>query len=201
VILLLQALTRVVTLVVLAALALVGLAVAIFSVPEAESGLVELADLVGLNLARDEVGSFLDSLETSASAGEVIACFAAVVAGAVLIAGALLRRGERTVQLPNPEGSDAETEAAEGRLGARRRAVTQMGSALAGRVRDAEALSFRLRPSRRSPGGTLKVRATLRQGGDEGEASERIGRELRPLTESFSLRQRVSTKRLPERAS
>jgi hypothetical protein len=76
-----------------------------------------------------------------------------------------------------------------------------MGSALAGRVRDAEALSFRLRPSRRSPGGTLKVRATLRQGGDEGEASERIGRELRPLTESFSLRQRVSTKRLPERAS
>lgn len=197
--LLLQAVTRLVTLVVLAALALVGLAVAIFSVPEAESGLVKLADLVGLHLARDDVGSFLDSLETSASAGEAIACFAAVVAGTALIAGALLRRGERAVQLPAADSS--ETDGADGRLGARRRALTQMGAALAGRVRDAEDLSLRVKPKRRSPGGTLKVKATLRRGGDEDQAVERIGRELRPLSEPFSLRQRVSAQQPRERAS
>jgi hypothetical protein len=203
VILLLQAVTRLVTLVVLAALALVGLAVAVFSVPEAESGLVQLADLVGLHLARDEVGSFLDSLETSPSAGEALACVAAVAAGVGLIAGALLSRGERRVQLPSQSsGEETDAEAEDGRLGARRRAVTQMGTALAGRVRDAETLKLRVRPRRRSPGGTLRVKATLRQGGGESDASERIGRELRPLTEAFSLRQRVTTRRAPpERVS
>lgn len=198
-ILLLQAVTRLVTLVVLAALALAGLVVAIFSVPDAESGLVELADLVGLHLARDEVGSFLESLEASPTAGQVILCLGAVVAGGALIAGALIRRGERTVQLPAADGSQGEVP--EGRLSARRRALAQMGTALADRVRDAEALRLRLRPKRRSAGGTMRVKATVRQGGDEGEAVERIGRELRPLSEPFSLRQRVSAKQQREGGS
>lgn len=199
-ILLLHAVARLVTLVVLAALALIGLAVAVFSVPEAESGLVKLADLLGLHLARDEVGTFLDSLETSPSVAQTIACFAAVLAGLVLIAGVMLRRGDRTVQLP-AAGEESDEATSHGRLGARRRALTQMGTALAGRVRDAEALRFRVKPKRRSPGGSMKVRATLRSGGDEAEAEERIGKELRPLTEPFSLRQRISTRQAPERTS
>lgn len=198
-ILFLQAFTRLVTLVVLAALAVAGLAVAVFSVPSADSGLVELADIVGLHLARDEVGSFLTSLETSANAGQVAICFGAVLVGIALASGALLRRGDRMLQVPAGEEGGGETP--DGRLGARRRAVSQMGAALAGRVREAEALSVRLRPKRRAAGGTMRVKATLRRGGDAGAATERIGRELEPLTESFALRHRVSTRRPPEDAS
>lgn len=196
-ILLLQALTRLVTLVVLVVLALAGLALAVFSVPDADSGLVELAELLGLHLAREEVDSFLGSLETAATAGQVLICLGAVVAGASLIAGAILRRGERTVQLP-PAGEGG-GEGAGGRLAARRRALSQMGAALVARVRDAEALRLRLKPRRRSHGGTVKVKATLRRGGDEGETVDRISRELRPLSDSFSLRQRVSARPARER--
>lgn len=185
-ILLLQAVTRLVTLLLLLALAVAGLALAVFSVPAAESGLGELADLVGLDLARDEVGTFLGTLESTAGFEEAIACFAAALAGAALVAGALLRRPDRTVGVSSSESG-------EGRLAVRPRALAQMAAARASRVRETESLRVAVRGTR-GTGGTIRVRARMRGSGDTARIAERITGELRPLTEPLGLRPQVSAR-------
>lgn len=196
-ILLLQAITRLVTLVLLAVLALAGLALAVFSVPGGESGLPRLAELIGLPGVRDEVGAFLDSAEAQEDRAPIaLAGFGAALVAILLILGVVWRRRERLVTLPASEDGDGDDDGAErGRLAARRRPLAQMSEALALRVRGLTALKLRVKPRRRGPGGRLRARAALPHDGDEAGAGESIRREVTPVAEQFGLEPRVRARR------
>lgn len=195
-ILLLQAVARLVTLLLLVILALVGVAVAVFSLLGGEGGLPSLAELIALPTVREEVGAFLDSLESDgAGAPAALAGFGAAIAAVLLILGALLPRGERVAALPSSPTDDGDDEAAPpGRLAARRRPLGQMAAALAERVREPESLTLRVRPRRRGVGGKLRIRARLARGGNTAAVSERLRSEVQPVAEPFALRPDVRVK-------
>jgi len=94
VILLLRALARLVTFLLLLALAIVGLAVAVL-------GLSWLAELVGLPTLEKEAGRLLGAVEADGSVAVVSALsgLGAMVLGVLLLIGALTPRRERLVVL------------------------------------------------------------------------------------------------------
>lgn len=205
---LLQAIARLVTLVLLAVLALVGLAVAVFSVPGGDSGLPALAELARLDVVREEVGAFLTTLEAGeASDVAWIAGFGAAIVGLLLILGVVGRRAERLLPLvTDPQASadgggegdaDPRTRSA-GRLAARRRPIAQMAAVLASRVRETESLSLRVRPRRRGPGGRLRVIAAFSADSDAEAGRQRIRDEVRPVAEPFALKPRVRVRSVRE---
>jgi hypothetical protein len=186
--LLLRAVARLVTVMLLAALALAGAAVAVCSIAsEGAFSLPWLADQLGLAELRDEVGDFLTTLEApgpvalrSAAAG-----LAAVCAGLLLLAGALWPRKERLTLLERGES---------GTLGANRRALGGAAASLVESVRGLSARRVRLRPSRRGVGGRLDMRALRPETLPEDEAVRRADRALVPLAESFTLRPHIRTR-------
>lgn len=191
-ILLLQAIARLVTLLLLIALAVAGLALAIYSIPGGESGLPALAELIGLPVAWDAVGSFLDSLEAGdAAAVAVLGTLGAVLLGLLLLVGVLARRRERLVTLP-PSGDEGDTSG--GRLGARRRPIAQMAESLVGRPRDFQLRGLKVKPKRRGSGGSLRAKAELTGEGDGSAATQRIEQAVKPVAEPFALRSRVKAK-------
>jgi len=191
-VLLLRALARLVGFVLLLALAVAGLAAAIFSISGGDGtlslpGLVELARLDDLS---DEVGAFLDSLEAEGPA--VVAALSGL--GAVLLAlgllvGALVAGRERLLVVRHGE---------EGTVAARRRAVAQTATALAEQPRDVVSAKAKVRPRRRGSGGRLQLTAYHAQTASEPAVEDAARRQLEPLAGPFSLRVKVDG-RVPRR--
>lgn len=185
--LLLQALARLVTFLLLVLLALAGLAFAIFAIGAGESdvSLPSLADLIALDDLRERVGDLYAIVEDGGELEVVpaLAGLGAIVLGILLIVGAFGSRRERLVTLPH-EG--------EGVLGARRRALGQMAVALADQPRDVTPRKVKVRPSRSGPGGRVDV-AVDHPKTSEGVADRTVSA-LEPVVGPFQLRTRVRTR-------
>lgn len=184
-ILLLRALARLVSFLLLVILALAGLAIAIFAIGGGAGGfsLPGLARLVHLPDLRDQVGMLLTSVEApgAVAAKTAAAGAGAVVLGVALIVGALWPRRERMVTLESSDG---------GTLAARRRPLTRAAEALADQTRGLVARKVSVRPGRRD-GGRIRVRARHAPTDDGGELRKSTEAHLAPLAEPFGLRTRT----------
>lgn len=184
----LRALSRLVTVFLLAALSLGGAALAVCSIAsEGAFSLPWLADQLSLPDAREEVRGFLDTLEEpgpvalrSGAAG-----LGGVCVGLLLLAGAFWPRTQRLALLQRGES---------GTLGATRRSLGRAAASLVESVRGLSARRVRLRPRRRGVGGRLDLRALRPETLPEDDATRRADRALLPLTESFTLRPRIRTR-------
>ena len=186
-ILLLRAIARLVTFVLLLALAVCGLAMAVFSIGGSSSGdfsLPGLARLVHLGDLRDQAGELLHDLQGPGSvAGITALCgLAALALGVLLLVGALWPRRERLVILERGEG---------GTLAARRRVLGRVAGALAEQTRGVTATKVKVRPGRRR-GGRLAVRADHSSTQQPQDVRQRTELALAPLTEAFGLRARIT---------
>lgn len=187
-ILLLRALARVIAVLLPAALALAGLAVAIASVGSGEGFSVPwLAELIGLPSLERAVGDWLASLEADGPVAVVAAlCGAgAVLLGLALLAGVLVPRRERLVTLDSAD---------EGDIAARRRALGHVGEALVQEAGDVTGARVKVRPRRRS-GGRLRVTAHRTRPADPDSVRSAATAALEPLTGKLPLRAKVRTRR------
>lgn len=185
-ILLLRAVARLATFVLLAVLAVCGLAIAVFSIGWSRTGdfnLPGLARLVHLGDLRDQVGELLHDLAGPGPvAGITVLCgLGALGVGLVLLVGALWPRRERLVVLEASE---------EGTLAARRRVLGRVAGALAEQTRGVTATKVKVRPGRWR-GGRLAVRADYSRTQEPRDVRQRTQLALAPLTEAFGLRARV----------
>ena len=188
-ILLARALVRLVSFVLLVVLALAGLALAIFCIGTGTTGpsLGGLASVLSLASLRDTVGAWLEQLEADGSVAVVAAgCgLAAMLLGLLLLAGVLVPRRERLVNLSRSDG---------GVLAARRRPLSRAAAALVEQVRGVTAARVRVRPRRRA-GGRLTVRASRTRAADPGQLQGAVREQLRDLAEPFKLKPRVAVPR------
>lgn len=185
-ILLLRAVVRLVTFLLLAVLAACGLAIAIFSIGWSRTGdfsLPGLTRLVHLGNLRQEVGELLHDLAGPGPvAGITVLCgLGAIAVGLLLLVGALWPRRERLVILDR---------SAEGTLAARRRVLARVASALAEQTHGVTATRVRVSPGRRR-GGRLAVRADHSRTQKPRDVRQRTQLALAPLTDAFGLRARV----------
>jgi hypothetical protein len=185
---LLRALARLVSFLLLAAIAVAGLAVAVFSIEGGGTGLSipGLAHDVHLPQLRHRAGGLLAQLEAPGGVAllSLLAGVAVVAVGLLLLAGALVPRRERLVQLDSGEHGD---------LSARRAALAQVARALVEPVRGVSRLKVRVRASR-SGGGRLKVRADRPPATPEAELDAEMTERLTALTEPFELTAHVSSR-------
>ena len=174
----LRAIARLAAFLVLVALALLALAVALVSL------LPSLAEAFGLVALRESVGSYLTALEAPGeiALASLLSGLAAVLAGLLLLVGALARAREPLVV--SDEGRD-------GRLAARRRPLSQMAEALVAEVTGVTAVRARVRPARKGLGGRLDVSASHSRQESPGEIEREAAAALAPLAEGFGLRTRV----------
>lgn len=172
----------------LAALALAGLAVAVFSIgaPGDPLGLPELANHLRLPELEDTAGDWLEQLEDEGPLARrsALGGLCALGAGLLLLAAFPPRR-ERLVVL---EKSDA------GELRARRRPLAQVAEALAERERGVTAANARVRPNRLGRGGRLRVRASRLRHAPPEDVGERVSQALAPLATEFNVQPRVRSR-------
>jgi hypothetical protein len=180
-ILLLKALARLVTFVLLVALALAGLAAAIFALSRGNPGFAEALKLPAI---RDGVGGFLTQLESGDAPGKApLAALLAILAGILLLVGALRRPPENTVVYEQGK---------QGRIVARRRPLGQMAAALARGVRGVTESRVKVKPKRRGAGGRLEVTALHPRTADTKELQRAVSEAVAPLAaDSRSIRVRV----------
>lgn len=179
-IVLLRAIARLVTFVLLLALALAGLALAVFALTKASGG---VGEFLRLPLIRDEVGAFLGALEGGqAPAAALLGGLLAMLAGIVLLIGALRRPPEGTLVFEQGSG---------GRLAARKRPLSQVASVLAGQVRGVTEPRVRVKPKRRGTGGRIEVRALHARTANAKELRRSVSEALTPLADARSVRVRV----------
>ena len=187
-ILFLRALARLVGFLLLVALAVLGLAVAVFCIQGGDGtlSLASLAELLRLHELRESVAELLDGLEHGSSMpwGSLLGGVAAILLGLALLAGVLVRRRERLVTVAGSDGR---------RLAARRRPLAQVAAALAEQARGVTSSSVRVRPRRRRQGGRIKVKTVHSRRAKDAEVRERVERELNGLSSGFSLRPKVRT--------
>jgi hypothetical protein len=187
-ILLLRALVRVLAFVLLLALALAGLAAAVFSIQGGTETLSynELASLVGLPEARDAISGWFGQIAADGPIAVVaLLCgLGAILLGLLLIAGVLVPRRERLIALEQRE---------DGTLAARRRPLASVARTLTEQARGVTQAKVRARPRRRS-GGILTVRADRTRQTDEAAARSAVEAELEPLVGPFDLRTRVASR-------
>lgn len=188
-VLLARAVTRLLGILVLVALAVAGLAGAAFSI-QAGHGTLSLPSLASdarLGDLRDSVGSLLHRLEAHGPIAAVSALSGAgaILLGLVMLTGALVARRERLIVLSSSQ---------DGVIAARRRGLTQAAVALAEQSRGVLAARVRARPWRRRTGGRLRVR--VRRPGDsaDGEVVRAVTSALEPLTAPLPLRAKVRAK-------
>lgn len=194
-VLLCRALAGLVGTVLLAALAIAGLAVAAFSLGSGDGtwSLPGLAGLVGLPELRDTVGAFLDDLEAGGSADAVaaLAGVGAVLLAVILLTGALVPRRERLLVFSRDS---------EGTLAARRGALGNAAEALAEQPRDVMAAKARVRPHRSRAGGRLHLRVDHAKTADSKQVRRAVSERIDSLVDATSLRARVSD-RVPRRGA
>ncbi len=123
-------LARVVGFLLLVALAAAGILLAVFCIGTGTHGLSlgGLARLLSLGSVRDAVGDWLARMQASGSVAVIagLCGLGAIALGLLLIAGVLVPRRERLVELSADE---------QGRLAARRRPLAQVATALVEQVR------------------------------------------------------------------
>ena len=179
-------LVRVLAFVLLLALALVGLAAAVFAIQGDEETLSfhNLASLTGLPEARDAMAGWFQQIGASGPAAVValICGIGAILLGVVLILGVLVPRRERLVALDLLDT---------GALTTRRRPLAGAAQTLVEQARGVTEAKVRARPRRRS-GGTLRVRAERTRHTDATQARQDVEERLKPLTEPFGLRTKVA---------
>ncbi len=167
----------------MAALAVAGLAVAVFCIQGGEETLspANLASLLGLDGLRDTVGPWLESLEAGGPVAIVAAlCGAgAVLLGAAVVVGALAPRRERLLTVARADRGD---------IALRSRAAASALSSLAERPREVVRARARVRPARRGTGGRARLKLTTRDGTDERPLAEQSRADLKRLAERMSLR-------------
>lgn len=187
-------LARVVGFVLLVALAAAGILLAVFCIGTGTHGpsLGDLARLFSLGFVRDAVGDWLARMEASGSVAVIagLCGLGAMALGLLLIAGVLVPRRERLVELSADE---------RGRLAARRRPLAQIATVLVEQVRGVTEARVRVRPFRRT-GGRLAVRASRTPRADAGEVRGAVSEQLESLTEPFRLKARVDVARRGARA-
>lgn len=187
-ILLARALARLLAFLLLVALAVVGLAAAVFCIGKGTGtlSLHNLADIVALPQARDQVGSFLDTLEAPGSTAVLSALggLAAMGIGLVLLVGILVPRRERLVSL---------TRTKDGTIAARRRPLGQIAVALVEQGRGVTDAKAKVRPRRRA-GGRVRLRIDRTRTADERDVKTRARESLEPLTDPFKLRARIHSR-------
>ena len=185
---LLRALVRVVTFVLLIVLSLAGLAAAVSCIGAGTGPLTIpwLADVAHLPELRDEVGGWFDDLEADGPLAwkSALAGAAAMALGLLLLAGLVIPRRERLVTLSGGRG---------GHVTARRRPLGQICRALVEQVRGVTQTKAKVRPRRRG-GGTIKVRADRSRSTDDRDVRGRAKDALEELTSGFRLRAKVRTR-------
>jgi hypothetical protein len=189
-ILFVRLIARLLAFVLLVALALLGLAVAVFSI-QGDGGtlsLPRLAEYFELPELRAHAGRWLDQLEEPGpvALASLGGGAAAIAAGILLLAGTIVPPRERFLVVEEED---------DGRLAGRRRAVAQAARSLAEPVRGVTAAKVRVRPRRRGRGGRLAVVAVHPRTVAGSEVEERVREVLVPLSEGFSLRARVRARR------
>lgn len=187
--LLCRALAALLGLILLVAVAIAGLAAAVFSI-QGDIGtlsLTKLCDLVELDRLRGTVGAWLAALEDDGPTATVaaLAGVGAVLLGLALLIGSLVGRRERLVLIERSP---------RGQLAARRRAAGQALRALAEQPRDVIAAKVRVRARRRRRGGRARL-TLLRAQTAERRAVLASGKErAQPLAEAMALRVRARQK-------
>lgn len=167
----------------LVALALVGLAVAVFSIGAGPGGLSppHLADLLSLPALRDSVSSLLDRLEgSSAGIVAVLGGIAAVLVGALLLMGVLAGRRRTTFTADSSE---------QGKIEARPGPLGEIAEQLTARISGVTAASVRVRPSKR--GGKLKIKASHARPRSSEKVAGKVREALTPLGDPFGARVNV----------
>lgn len=185
----LRGIGRALVFLVLVALALAGLALAVFSIGSGDSalGLSALADHVQLASARDAVGGWLDDVEAGGSVADwsALGGALAIAAGLLLLAAAILPQRERTVTLEATEDG--------GQIAARRKPLSQAATALAARQPGITDATSRITRGWLSAS-KLAVRADRARYVSNDEARKRVTAAVEPLASPFSLRPRVNVR-------
>jgi hypothetical protein len=189
VILLLRAVARFVVLVLLVALALAGLAAAVFSIQGGDRplSLPGLAEHIRLVEVEETVGDYLDQLEADGplAKASALAGAGAVLAGLLLLLGVLAPRRERLVVFDDGEA---------GRLAARRRTLARVAEALAEQARGVTEAKARVRPRGRLRKGRLRVTVSHPRNYRDSEVEERVLSAVSPLVDSSGLKPRVEAR-------
>lgn len=191
-VLLLRALARLVGFLLLVALAVAGLAAAVFSLQGGDGSLSlpGLVRLVSLDDLSATVGTFLAGLEGGGTHTIAALSGAGAVALAIgLLVGTLVARRERLVVVRRDSA---------GVVAARRRAVAETASALAEQPRDVLRARAKVRPHRRSEGARLLLTAYHARTASRDAVKRAARSRLEPIEAPFSLRAKVRG-RLPRR--
>jgi hypothetical protein len=185
--LLLRALTRLIEMLWMLALALLGLGVALYCL----DGFISLGSarpdrLLHLPDVRRHVGRFLAQVAGSGpTAALALLCgLATTLIGLGLLAGLLRSRRERTVVLER-DGDNGTLAAKPGTLRAMARALAEQAAGTTSVNRP------RLALSRRGDRGRLKVTASHARTRDAGEVQRAIGEQLAPICDPFHLQSRI----------
>jgi hypothetical protein len=178
-----------VSFVVLLALALAGLALAVFCIGTGTGGpsLANLARLLHLASFRDTTGEWLSDLEAPGSVATIagLCGIGAMLLGLLLLVGLLVPRRERLVTLAHDE---------QGTVAARRRPLAQIATVLVEQVRGVTEARVRVR-SRRRGGGRLAVRASRTRPTEPSEVRQTVQEQLAGLTQPFALTTRIEVPR------
>jgi|SRR5215211_2772206 len=195
-VLVLRAVARLVAFLALLALALLGLATAIFSI-QGDARALSLPTL-GRHLQLPELRELIDDYLSQLEAGGPVAWVsvgggaAAIVLGILLLIGALARRRERLVVLEQN---------GEARLAARRRPLAQIAGSLVAQVRGVTDERTRVRARRTRRGGRLTVFAYHSRSFSSPEIEQRASAAVMPLADAFSLSLRVRARPGKRKAS
>ena len=185
--LLLRALTRLVGVLWMLALALLGLGIALYCVDAVVSlGSARPDRLLGLASIRRHVEHFLDQLAAGGpTAGLALLCgLGAMLLGILLLVGALGSRKQRLAVLDQDTNN--------GILAARPRALRDMSRALAEQTPGATSVKRpKLALSRRGTRGRLKVTASRARTSDPREVEHGLKERIGPISEPFKLKPRV----------
>jgi hypothetical protein len=185
----LRALTRLVIFILLAALALAGLSLAVFSLQGGDDplSLAALASHLELPRLRDTVGDYLEQLEADGPAAtlSVLAGAAAVLVGLLLLLGAVTpRRGRNAVLAHDGEGW----------LSAKPGTLEEIASTLSRRVRGATDARADLRLRRGNRRGRMRVRISHPRGEHASDLERRTAEALAPLVDPFSIESHVTAR-------
>lgn len=180
-----RALSRLLGVLLLIALAVAGLAAAVFCISGGSSGLSipGLAKLVHLPQLRSEVGKLLTAVESSGSVAllSLLGGVLSMLLGLVLLLGVFAPRRERLIVAESGK---------EGTLAARRRPLRQLAAWLVESGRGVTRSKVKVRTSRRGRG-KLKVTAYRPHNASDADVEGTVRESLSSLVSGFGLRERV----------
>ncbi|MGI8631989.1 MAG: hypothetical protein ACR2NA_05495 [Solirubrobacterales bacterium] len=189
VVVLVRLLARILAVVVPLGLAVVGLAVAVFSIQGGREplSLPTLTGLLGIDVLGREVGRFLGALEASGPVAVVagLCGLGAMLVGWALIAGSVAPSRAGTLQLASSD---------EGTLAAQRSALADVATSLGRRVDGVTDVKASVR-GWRSKRGRLKVRAARSPAVDARTVEDAVAEKLRGLEKMDPVSVRVRSRR------